>query len=74
MQVYSSGEYIPDEYTVDLKLLSEDQKRDHIKELWRVCCLKAVGATNLKKVFHKLHQRVIKFGTTRNINKDRVDL
>lgn len=50
------------------------QKKEHLKELWRVCYLKAIGASNLKRIFFKLHSRVINFGTTRNINKNRVDI
>ena len=71
---YSSGESVFDESRVDFQSLTAAQKRDHIKELWRMCCLKAVGAANLQSIFSKLHSRVLKYGTTRNINKNRVDL
>ena len=44
------------------------ERDEHLKELWRTCFLKSVGSAQIKRVFLKLHERVINYGTTKNIN------
>ena len=54
--------------------LSPEAKKDHVAELWRLCFLRSMGASNIKRVFAKLHDRVVTFGTTKNINRTRQDI
>jgi hypothetical protein len=56
---------------MDYKTLLPAEKAEHLKELWRICYIKAFGASNILAVFKKLHNRVIEFGTTRNIHINR---
>lgn len=39
-----------------------------------MCFLRSMGASNIKRVFGKLNDRVITFGTTKNINRTRQDI
>ena len=57
-----------DETRIEYKALKPAERDEHIKELWRLCFLKSLGASQIKIVFQKLHQRVIKYGTVNNIN------
>ena len=56
---------------MDYKTLLPAEKAEHLKELWRICYIKAFGASNILQVFLSLHNRVIEFGTTKNIHIDR---
>jgi DNA-binding transcriptional ArsR family regulator len=54
--------------------MSKLEKREHLKEMWRLAFLKAMGASNIKRIFKRLHDRVVTFGTTKNINRTRQDI
>lgn len=71
---YSSGESVFDNSRNDYLQLNSDAKRDHIIELWRLCFLRSMGASSIKRIFAKLHSRVVTFGTTKNINRTRQDI
>lgn len=58
----------------DFSQLNPDARRDHIIELWRLCFLRSMGASSIKRIFAKLHSRVVTFGTTKNINRTRQDI
>jgi hypothetical protein len=51
-----------------------NEQEEHVKELWRHMFLKSVAASVILKVTSILHKRIINFGTTKNINKEREDL
>jgi len=53
---------------MDYKTLLPAEKAEHLKELWRICYIKAFGAANILMIFNKLHARVIEFGTSKNIH------
>jgi hypothetical protein len=53
---------------MDYKTLLPAEKAEHLKELWRICYIKAFGAANILMIFNKLHDRVIEFGTSKNIH------
>jgi len=72
--LYTSGESVYDNTRNDYLSLNQEEKLEHIKELWRLCFLKSMGASNIKRVFQKLHDRVVSFGTTKNINRTRQDI
>ena len=55
-------------------MLRPQEKREHLIELWRLCFLKSLGASQIKRVFTKLHERVINFGSTKNVNTHSADL
>lgn len=71
---YSSGETVYDNSRTDFNQLSQAARNDHIVELWRLCYLRSMGASNIKRIFEKLHDRVVTFGTTKNINRTRQDI
>lgn len=71
---YSSGETVYDNSRTDFNQLSQAARNDHIVELWRLCYLRSMGASNFKRIFEKLHDRVVTFGTTKNINRTRQDI
>src|SRR6056300_1414424 len=58
---------------MDFRYIKPNEKQEHIKELWRLCYLKSVGSSQILRVFDKLHQRIINYGTTRNINNSSQD-
>ena len=65
---YSSGESIYEDNQAEFQSLKPAERDEHLKELWRTCFLKSVGSAQIKRVFLKLHERVINYGTTKNIN------
>jgi hypothetical protein len=71
---YSSGDSEADINRADFKTLSKQDRNEHLKELWRMTYLKSVGASNIIRVFRKLHNRVINYGAIRNINKNKIDI
>ena len=70
---YASGESEYDNARIEFNSLKQSELQEHLKELWRLCYLKSLGASQIKKVFYKLHQRVINYGTTKNINTHKAD-
>ena len=56
---------------MDYKTLLPAEKAEHLKELWRICFIKSSGASNIIKVFGSLHNRVIEFGTSKNVHINR---
>jgi len=54
--------------------LGPEERHDHLFELWRLCFLKSMGGASIKRVFAKLHDRVVTYGTTKNINRTRQDI
>jgi hypothetical protein len=69
--VYTSGDSEYDNTRMDYKTLLPAEKAEHLKELWRICYMKSIGAAAILKVFSLLHSRVIEFGTTKNIHINR---
>jgi len=71
---YSSGESIFDNTRTDFSTLKGAARDDHTIDLWRLCYLRSMGASNIKRIFAKLHDRVVTFGTTKNINRTKQDI
>jgi hypothetical protein len=71
---YSSGTSEYDDARVDFVGLPKAEKREKVMDLWRQCFMRSWGASQLKKIFEKLHERVIDFGTTKNINNQVADI
>lgn len=70
---YSSGETDDDEQRKkEFETVNDKQKELYLMELWRICYLKAMGSAMLKRVFYKLHTRVINYGTTKNIQLEQI--
>ena len=65
---YSSGESVYEDNRAEFQSLKPAERDEHLKELWRTCFLKSVGSAQIKRVFLKLHERVVNYGTTKNIN------
>lgn len=74
VEQYTSGESIFDTTRPEFSLMNKLEKREHLKEMWRLAFLKAMGASNIKRIFKRLHDRVVTFGTTKNINRTRQDI
>ena len=72
--VYTSGASVYDGKRLDFSSCTKEEQDEHSKELWRACFLKAMGSSNLKRIFEKLNQKLLTFGTTRNINRTRQDI
>ena len=66
--VYSVPDSEYDDTRIEYKSLKPVERDEHLKELWRLCFLKSLGASQIKIVFSQLHERVIKYGTINNIN------
>jgi len=49
--------------------LLPQEKKALILKLWQQCYTKAIGSIYLVSIFNKLHQKVIKFGSTKNLNR-----
>jgi hypothetical protein len=43
--IYSEGESVFDDNHIDLSRISVKEKNEHLKELWRICILKSIGAS-----------------------------
>ena len=43
--IYSEGESVFDDNHIDLSRISIKEKNEHLKELWRICILKSIGAS-----------------------------
>ena len=71
---YTSGGSDYDHGRADYRSLLPAEKQEHVKELWRICYLKASGAANIIMVFSHLHEKMIMFGSTRNLNNNLEDL
>lgn len=71
---YSSGESVYDNSRTDFTQLGKAGKEDHLIELWRLAYLKSMGASNIGRIFANLHNKVVTFGTTKNINRTRQDI
>lgn len=71
---YTSGESEQDGNQVEFSMLQKSERKQHVRELWRKVYLKAVGAHKIRSIFFKMHERVINYGTTKNINKLGSDL
>jgi hypothetical protein len=71
---YSEGASEYDNTRIEYKTLKPAERKEHLRELWRLCFLKSLGASQIRRVFLKLHERVINYGTTKNINTQAVDL
>lgn len=65
---YTSGESEVDNTRGEFWQLEYHERNEHLKELWRLCYLKSMGAGYILKIFYKLHNKVITYGTTKNIN------
>jgi hypothetical protein len=65
---YSVPDSVYDATRIEYSALKPNERNEHLKELWRLCFLKCIGASQIKRVFLKLHDRVINYGTTKNIN------
>ena len=48
---YSIPDSEYDNTRIEYKSLKEAERNEHLKELWRLCFLKSVGASQIKKVF-----------------------
>ena len=65
---YSSGDSEQDTSQINFKTLSKLDKEDHVRELWRKCWLKASGCSFLVKYFGKLNERIIMYGSSKNLS------
>lgn len=71
---YSSGESAYDHGRSDYRSLLPAEKQEHIKELWRICFLKSSGASSIVRVFNIMHEKIVLYGTTRNLNRNLEDM
>ena len=53
---------------VNFSTMSSKEKDEHVKELWRLCFLRSLGGSQIKLSCNKMIKRVVKYGTTKNIN------
>lgn len=51
--------------------LTEEEKKERIKWLWRSCYSKAKSSATILSSFKKLNNRILKYGTKRGIVKDK---
>ena len=65
---YDSGISEIDENMVNFSTMSSKEKDEHVKELWRLCFLRSLGGSQIKLSCNKMIKRVVKYGTTKNIN------
>ena len=71
---YTSGESEIDENRLDFSSITNNLERmDHFKEMWRMVYLKAYGAHLIDRTFKMLHNRILQYGTTKNISLDKKD-
>lgn len=73
-QDYTSGESEYDNNRTDFMQLKPEDKKEHIRDLWRQCFLKTIGGLTIKNFFDKLYRRIQLYGTNKNINKSREDI
>ena len=44
------------------------ERKALIIDLWKQCYKKAFGSVYMIKIFNQLHQKVLRYGTTKNLN------
>jgi len=71
---YSSGESDFDNTRNDFMTLTEEERPEHLFELWRLAFLKSMGAASVKRIFTKLQNRIITYGSVKNINRTKADV
>ena len=66
---YSEGESEEDEKRVDFKKIrSPVERRQHIKDLWKKCWLKALGGRYVIRVMASITAQINKYGTSKHMN------
>jgi len=67
---YTSGESSVDEGKQVFRDMDQNSKNEHMVDMWKLCYLRCVAATKICKMFDLLHERVILFGTIKNVSKN----